>query len=60
MIGRELMTLKEVSEYTGVSLQTLYNMRCRYGKLPFPSLKFGQRILVRKSTLDRWIAEQEA
>ncbi|HEU5139101.1 MAG TPA: helix-turn-helix domain-containing protein [Bacillales bacterium] len=51
------MEAAEVAEYLGLSKDAVYRLR-REGKLPF--IRLGERrILFKKDSIDRWLAEQE-
>ena len=52
-----IFDLKEAADYLRCSKETLYR-KARKGELPV--YRIGSRILIRKESLDRWIAEQEA
>jgi excisionase family DNA binding protein len=54
----QLLTLEEVSARTGLATQTLYQMRAR-GEGP-ASFRLGNRVRVRESALEAWLAEMEA
>ncbi|GED55139.1 DNA-binding protein [Brevibacillus borstelensis] len=50
------MTAKDTAAYLGISYWKL-TMMCKAGEIPH--LRAGNRILFRKETLDRWMANQE-
>ncbi len=51
------MEAAEVAEYLGLSKDAVYRLR-REGKLPY--IRLGERrILFRKDSIDRFLAEQE-
>lgn len=50
------MTAKDTAAYLGISYWKL-TMMCKAGEVPH--LRAGNRILFRKETLDRWMANQE-
>jgi excisionase family DNA binding protein len=54
---REFMTVQEVADYLGVSRTTLYETIFR--EPDFPSLYVGSRRLIRRSSLEAWIARHE-
>jgi excisionase family DNA binding protein len=54
----QLLTLTEVSALTGLARSTLWQMRMR-GQGP-ASFRLGNRVRVRESALEAWLAEQEA
>lgn len=56
MLERTTITVKEAAEYLGVSDDTIYNM-VRDKQIPF--IQVRRRILLRKDTLDKWMAEKE-
>jgi excisionase family DNA binding protein len=58
MSGDRLLTLREVSERTGLAIPTLREMR-RDGRGP-DSFRLGTRVKVRESALEKWVAEAEA
>ena len=49
---REVMSLRQASQYLGVSPDTLYRYICN-GVVP--AFKLGSRWKFRKSVLDRWM-----
>ncbi|MUG43449.1 helix-turn-helix domain-containing protein [Paenibacillus woosongensis] len=53
----ERMTVEEMAKYIGASAVKVYAM-VRANEIPH--YKIGAKILFRKSTIDQWIAEQEA
>jgi predicted DNA-binding transcriptional regulator AlpA len=53
----QLLTVGEVSEMTTLAPGTLYNWRA-LGKGP-RAIRFGSRIVYRRSAVLAWIAEQE-
>jgi len=52
---REVMDLRQASQYLGVSPDTLYKYLSR-GKIP--AFKLGNRWRFKKSTLDHWMERQ--
>ena len=50
--SREVMNLREASQYLGVSTETLYRYICD-GIVP--AFKLGSRWKFRKTVLDRWM-----
>ena len=54
----QLLTMNEVSKLTGLARSTLFQMRC--GGAGPPSFKLSNRVRVRESALEAWLAEQEA
>ena len=52
----ELLTLEQVSEALGLARQTLYN-QINPGKLPFPHMKLGRALRVRKDDLEAYLLE---
>ena len=52
---REVMNIREASQYLGVSPDTLYKYLSR-GRVP--AFKLGNRWKFKKSTLDRWMERQ--
>ncbi len=50
--SREVMNLRQASQYLGVSPDTLYRYICN-GVVP--AFKLGSRWKFRKSVLDRWM-----
>ena len=50
--SREVMNLRQASQYLGVSTDTLYRYICN-GVVP--AFKLGSRWKFRKSVLDRWM-----
>lgn len=53
----ERMTVEELANYIGASTVKVYSM-VRGNEIPH--YKIGSKILFRKSTIDQWIAGQEA
>lgn len=53
-----LLTLEEVAERTGLAVNTLHPMRAR-GQGP-ASFRLSNRVRVRESALEAWLAAQEA
>ena len=49
---KEVMTLREASEYLGVSPDTLYKY---LGEKSIPAFKLGNRWRFKKDLLDRWM-----
>ncbi len=52
---REVMDIRQASQYLGISPDTLYKYLSR-GK--FPAFKLGNRWRFKKSMLDRWMERQ--
>ena len=53
-----LLSIEQVSDWTGLAVQSLYGLRSR-GEGP-PSLKISNRLRYRESAVENWIREQEA
>ena len=53
---RTTLTAKEAAQYLGISYWLLLEM-CKRKELPH--VKAGARVLLRKSSLDLWLLEQE-
>ena len=53
----QLLSLNEVAARTGLAVNTLHHMRMR-GQGP-ASFLVANRVRVRESALDEWLAEQE-
>lgn len=53
---RELLTVAQVSEITGLAMKTLYNLRAAGGGPPLFSLR--RRLRCYRDELDEWIAAQ--
>jgi excisionase family DNA binding protein len=51
-----LMTLAELSEMLGISVNTLYGWRCR-GEGP-PGYRIGRHIRYRRAAVEAWLEEQ--
>ena len=52
---REVMDIRQASDYLGISPDTLY----KYASEGFvPAFKLGNRWRLKKSTLDRWMERQ--
>ena len=49
---KEVMTLREASQYLGISPDTLYKY---LGEKSIPAFKLGNRWRFKKDLLDRWI-----
>ena len=49
---KEVMTLREASEYLGISPDTLYKY---VGEKGIPAFKLGNRWRFKKDLLDRWM-----
>jgi excisionase family DNA binding protein len=57
MMVREVMDIRQASEYLGISGDTLY----RYASEGFvPAFKLGNRWRFKKSLLDGWMVEKSA
>ncbi len=54
--SKKVMSVKEVTEYLGVSQSTVYE-KCAEGSLPHKRL--GGRILIVKKTIDDWLLSDE-
>lgn len=52
---REVMNIRQASDYLGVSPDTLYKYLSRGG---IPAFKLGNRWRFKKSLLDRWMERQ--
>jgi excisionase family DNA binding protein len=52
---REVMTLREASQYLGVSPDTLYKY---LGEDKIPAFKLGNRWRFKKDLLDRWMEKK--
>lgn len=48
-----LLTIKEVAEYLGIPVTTLYQWR--YHRTGPPGLRVGRHVRYRRSDLDEWI-----
>ena len=53
--AREVMNIRQASEYLGVSPDTLYKY---VGENKIPAFKLGNRWRFKKSTLDGWMEQQ--
>ena len=53
--SREVMNIRQASQYLGVSPDTLYKY---VGEQSIPAFKLGSRWKFRKSVLDRWMEEK--
>lgn len=56
MIFREVMNIREASDYLGISPDTLYKYA---GEKTIPAFKLGNRWRFRKSALDAWMEKEE-
>jgi len=54
---KEVMTLREASQYLGITPDTLYK---RLSQDKIPAFKLGNRWRFKKALLDRWIEEKSA
>ena len=54
--NREIMTIKELSEYLKIAKSTLYKL-AQEGRLP--GQKVGRHWRFHKETIDRWISNRE-
>ena len=54
-MSKEIMTIKEVSEYLKMNYRTVYRLAER-GEIP--AFKLGKNWRVKKDLLDKWIEEQ--
>ena len=54
---REVMDIREASEYLGVSRETLYKYAFEER---IPAFKLGNRWKFKKTILDRWMEKQSA
>ena len=52
---KEVMTLREASQYLGISPDTLYKY---LGKDKIPAFKLGNRWRFKKDLLDRWMEQK--
>lgn len=53
--SREVMNVRQASQYLGISADTLYN----YVSIKaIPAFKLGNRWKFKKTTLDRWMVKQ--
>lgn len=55
-MGKQTMSVKEASEYIGVSKDLIYKL-AREGKIPCARL--GRRLLFRAQVIDQWLAMKE-
>jgi excisionase family DNA binding protein len=53
--SREVMNIRQASQYLGVSPDTLYKY---VNEQKIPAFKLGNRWRFKKSTLDQWMEEQ--
>jgi len=60
--SREILDMKTAADYLGVSRSHLSHLLA--GKVPgvppIPYVRAGRRALIRRSSIDRWLLEQEA
>jgi excisionase family DNA binding protein len=54
---REVMNIRQASQYLGISSDTLYKY---VNEQEIPGFKLGNRWKFRKSLLDRWMDEKSA
>jgi excisionase family DNA binding protein len=55
--SREVMNIREASQYLGVSPDTLYKY---VGEQKIPAFKLGNRWRFKKSKLDQWMEEKSS
>lgn len=55
MEAREVMNIRQASQYLGVSPDTLYRYVCE-GRIP--AFKLGNRWKFKKTVLDRWMEKK--
>src|SRR5579885_596072 len=55
--SREVMNIRQASQYLGVSPDTLYKY---VGEQKIPAFKLGNRWRFKKSRLDQWMEEQSS
>ena len=55
--SREVMNIRQASQYLGVSPDTLYKY---VGEQKIPAFKLGNRWRFKKSKLDQWMEEQSS
>ncbi len=55
--AREVMNIRQASDYLGVSPDTLYKY---VGENKIPAFKLGNRWRFKKSKLDEWMEEQSS
>jgi excisionase family DNA binding protein len=56
MAEKRLLTIKEASEYLGISVNALY---CRVYRRQIPFVKIGKILRFDKIDLDKWIEKQK-
>ena len=56
MDQKRLFNIEEAAQYIGHSPGTLRN-QISQGKLPFPFVKIGRKVLVDRLDLDKWISK---
>ena len=55
--SREVMNIRQASQYLGVSPDTLYKY---FNEQSIPAFKLGNRWRFKKSTLDQWMEEKSS
>lgn len=55
LMNRRLLTIKEVADYMGLSVHTLYTM---VAQRRIPHVKVGRLVKFDVETLDKWIKQQ--
>jgi len=55
--SREVMNVRQASQYLGISPDTLYKY---VAEERIPAFKLGNRWRLKKTTLDRWMEKQSA
>lgn len=56
MVEKRLLTIKEASEYLGISVKGIYNM---VNRRQIPFIKIGGRLRFDKIDLDNWVEKQK-
>lgn len=57
MESREVMNVRQASQYLGISTDTLYKY---VAEERIPAFKLGNRWRIKKTTLDRWMERQSS
>lgn len=56
---REVLSVEECAKETGISRAKLYEFIMRGGPMTLPTIKLGDRRLIRRQSLQEWLAMLE-
>ncbi len=54
--NRDYMNIKQLSEYLGIAISTIYSMS---SKGTIPRTKLGNRVIFNKDEIDKWLKGKE-